>query len=317
MVVHGSADRSRVIGRHIGEIELPEGASIVAIVRGEQVIMAHHDTRIETEDHLIVFLVRPPPHRRGRAPVPGRALGTAADALAGRRRPPARLGAGCCSRRCSCCRSAPRSTTTRAHSWPSSPAALASLAAGLAIRTTTLRFRTDLKPRDAYLLVTLTWLVLAAVATVPLLALLPQLSFTRAFFETMSGLTTTGADRADRARRAAARRQSCGARALSWLGGMGIIVMAVAILPLLGIGGMEMYRSETPGPGQGRQAHAAHRPDRAAAVVRVRRPDGAVRGDAARRRHALVRRDLPRLLGAVARRASRPTTPASATSTRR
>jgi trk system potassium uptake protein TrkA len=56
VVVHGSAERSRVIGRHIGEIELPAGASIVAIVRGEQVIMAHHDTDIESEDHLIVFL---------------------------------------------------------------------------------------------------------------------------------------------------------------------------------------------------------------------------------------------------------------------
>jgi trk/ktr system potassium uptake protein len=56
VVVHGAADRSRVIGRRIEDIELPEGASIVAIARGEQVIMAHHDTLIETEDHLIVFL---------------------------------------------------------------------------------------------------------------------------------------------------------------------------------------------------------------------------------------------------------------------
>jgi trk system potassium uptake protein len=56
VVVHGSADRSRVIGRRIGELELPEGASIVALVRGERVIMAHHDTAIEGEDHLIVFL---------------------------------------------------------------------------------------------------------------------------------------------------------------------------------------------------------------------------------------------------------------------
>src|SRR5207342_3238749 len=47
VVVHGSAERSRVIGRHIGELELPEGASIVALVRGEQVIMAHHDTVID------------------------------------------------------------------------------------------------------------------------------------------------------------------------------------------------------------------------------------------------------------------------------
>ena len=70
--------------------------------------------------------------------------------------------------------------------------AVASLAAGLVIRAVTMRFRTDLKPRDAYLLVTLTWLVLATVATVPLLMLLPDLSFTHAFFESMSGLSTTG-----------------------------------------------------------------------------------------------------------------------------
>jgi len=56
VVVHGTTDRSRVIGRRIEDLELPEGASIVAIARGEQVIMAHHDTLIETEDHLIVFL---------------------------------------------------------------------------------------------------------------------------------------------------------------------------------------------------------------------------------------------------------------------
>ena len=56
VVVHGSADRSRVIGRRIENVDLPQGASIVAIARGEQVIMAHHDTLIETEDHLIVFL---------------------------------------------------------------------------------------------------------------------------------------------------------------------------------------------------------------------------------------------------------------------
>jgi trk system potassium uptake protein TrkA len=55
-VVHGTADSSRVIGRRIEEVPLPEGASIVAVVRGEQVIMAHHDTRINNEDHVIVFL---------------------------------------------------------------------------------------------------------------------------------------------------------------------------------------------------------------------------------------------------------------------
>jgi trk system potassium uptake protein TrkA len=55
-VVHGTQDRSQVIGRRLEQIKLPQGASIVAIVRGEEVIMAHHDTMIETEDHVILFL---------------------------------------------------------------------------------------------------------------------------------------------------------------------------------------------------------------------------------------------------------------------
>jgi trk system potassium uptake protein TrkA len=55
-VVHGTQGRSRVIGRQLEQLTLPPGASIVAIVRGERVIMAHHDTTIEAEDHVIVFL---------------------------------------------------------------------------------------------------------------------------------------------------------------------------------------------------------------------------------------------------------------------
>jgi trk system potassium uptake protein len=56
VAVHGAADRSRVIGRRVEDVDLPEGATIIAIARGEHVIMAHHDTLIETDDHLIVFL---------------------------------------------------------------------------------------------------------------------------------------------------------------------------------------------------------------------------------------------------------------------
>jgi trk system potassium uptake protein TrkA len=55
-VVHGTEDRSRVVGRRIGDINMPNGAAIVALVRGEKVVIAHHDTMIETEDHVIVFL---------------------------------------------------------------------------------------------------------------------------------------------------------------------------------------------------------------------------------------------------------------------
>jgi trk system potassium uptake protein TrkA len=55
-VVHGSQERSQVVGRRLEQIKLPAGASIIAIVRGENVIMAHHDTMVETEDHVIIFL---------------------------------------------------------------------------------------------------------------------------------------------------------------------------------------------------------------------------------------------------------------------
>ncbi len=55
-VVHGPQDRSKVIGRRIEELKLPASASIVAIVRAEQVLIAHHDTKIEPEDHVIMFL---------------------------------------------------------------------------------------------------------------------------------------------------------------------------------------------------------------------------------------------------------------------
>ena len=114
------------------------------------------------------------------------------------------------------------------------------------LRVATLKFRYDLKSRDAYLLVTVSWLTIAAVATVPLLIDLPGLSFTHAYFETMSGLSTTGAtvltglDQLPHS-------INLWRHVLSWFGGMGIIVLAMAILPLLGIGGMQLYRAGAPG----------------------------------------------------------------------
>jgi trk system potassium uptake protein TrkH len=97
------------------------------------------------------------------------------------------------------------------------------------------------------MLVTLSWTFMAVVATFPLHAVYPELSFTDAFFETMSALTTTGAtvltglDNAPRS----INLWRC---ELQWLGGLGIIVLAVAILPLLGVGGMQLFRAEMPGP---------------------------------------------------------------------
>jgi trk system potassium uptake protein TrkA len=55
-IVHGDERSSRVVGKTVGEIALPEGASIGAVVRGEEVIMAHHDTRVQADDHVILFL---------------------------------------------------------------------------------------------------------------------------------------------------------------------------------------------------------------------------------------------------------------------
>src|SRR6184192_1299913 len=55
-IVHGDEGSSRVVGRMVGQIPLPEGASIGAVVRGEEVIMAHHDTRVAADDHVILFL---------------------------------------------------------------------------------------------------------------------------------------------------------------------------------------------------------------------------------------------------------------------
>ena len=107
--------------------------------------------------------------------------------------------------------------------------------------------RSDLRPRDGFLLVALTWLVTPIYGALPLLAYLDELSFTDAYFEAASGLTTTGAT------------VLVGLDALPisinlwrtfmhWIGGMGVIVLMVAILPLLGIGGRQVFRAEAPGP---------------------------------------------------------------------
>lgn len=117
---------------------------------------------------------------------------------------------------------------------------------GVTLQLLTRRYRADLKPRDAFLLVSAGWLTIAAVATTPLLLDVHGLSYTRAYFETMSGLSTTGATMLH----GLDHLPHClnlWRHALSWLGGMGIIVFGVAILPLLGIGGMHFYRAGAPG----------------------------------------------------------------------
>jgi trk system potassium uptake protein TrkA len=56
IVAHGEKKNSRIVGRRLEDIKLPEGVAIAALVRGEKVIMAHHDVVVETDDHVIVFL---------------------------------------------------------------------------------------------------------------------------------------------------------------------------------------------------------------------------------------------------------------------
>jgi len=110
----------------------------------------------------------------------------------------------------------------------------------------TWRRRRELKPRDGFLLVTLGWLLLPGAAALPLLLALPHLSFTGAFFEAMSGLTTTGSTVLNGLDQLPPSLNFW-RHALEWFGGLGIIVMSLAVLPLLGVGGMQLYKGQAPG----------------------------------------------------------------------
>lgn len=106
----------------------------------------------------------------------------------------------------------------------------------------------DLRLRDGFLVVALFWLVLGTFGAAPLyFSAQPTMSFTDAVFESMSGLTTTGATVLT-GLDALPKSILYYRQQLQWLGGMGIIVLAVAVLPMLGVGGMQLYRAETPGP---------------------------------------------------------------------
>ena len=109
------------------------------------------------------------------------------------------------------------------------------------------RWRRELKTRDGFVLVLLVWTGLPAVATLPFLIYAPGMSFTDAYFEAMSGLSTTGATVMS-GLDTLPPSLNLWRHLLNWLGGMGIIVLAVAILPLLGIGGRQLLKAELPGP---------------------------------------------------------------------
>jgi trk system potassium uptake protein TrkH len=132
--------------------------------------------------------------------------------------------------------------------WPFFDAFLVLLGLGLILWLPVRTHRKEMRLRDGFIVVAMFWIALGLAGALPLaLAERPMISITDAVFEAMSGLTTTGAtvivglDTLPES--ILYYRQQ-----LQWLGGMGIIVLAVAIMPILGIGGMQLYKAETPGP---------------------------------------------------------------------
>lgn len=104
----------------------------------------------------------------------------------------------------------------------------------------------ELKKKDGYLIVTLGWFTMSLFGTLPYILTGAIPNFTDAFFETMSGFTTTGASILSDIE--SVDKGVLFWRSLTqWIGGMGIIVLAVAILPILGIGGMQLFVAEAPG----------------------------------------------------------------------
>lgn len=126
-------------------------------------------------------------------------------------------------------------------------AMLLTFGVGLVLWVLNRPFQAELKARDGFILVVLAWLGMAAFATFPLMSSIEGLSFTDAYFETMSGLSTTGSTVLTNLDYLPAAI-NLWRHELNWLGGMGIIVLAVAILPVLGIGGRQLFVAETPGP---------------------------------------------------------------------
>jgi trk system potassium uptake protein TrkH len=121
------------------------------------------------------------------------------------------------------------------------------IASGSLMWVATRSYKRELQVRDGFLLVVLVWSILPAFATLPLLLHLPNLSFSKAYFEATSGLTAsggtvlTGLDMLPPS-------INLWRTEMVWMGGMGLIVLAIAILPLLGVGGRQMFKAETPGP---------------------------------------------------------------------
>lgn len=125
---------------------------------------------------------------------------------------------------------------------------LITLASGLLIWLPVRRQKLDLRNRDGFLVVVAFWVTLSLLSAIPfMLSEQPHMPLVDAVFEAVSGLTTTGATvlaGIDSLPHAIVYYRA----QLNFFGGMGIVVLAVALLPMLGVGGMQIYRAETPGP---------------------------------------------------------------------
>ncbi len=126
--------------------------------------------------------------------------------------------------------------------------AIATLLVGTLSMFFTRGHKKEVKRKEGYIIVTFGWIIMAASGVLPYILTGAIPSLTNAFFETMSGYTTTGASILDDIE--SLPEGILFWRSLThWIGGMGIIVLAIAILPLLGIGGMQLFAAEAPGPG--------------------------------------------------------------------
>lgn len=127
-----------------------------------------------------------------------------------------------------------------------SDSALITLLIGALMFIPTLRIPKKVSRQTGFLMVAITWSVTPVFCTLPMMMHMPGLSFVDAYFETVSGLTTTGAtifSGLDQLPMSI----NLWRHELNWIAGMGIIIFAVAILPILGIGGMQLYIAESPG----------------------------------------------------------------------
>ncbi|MFK7833038.1 MAG: TrkH family potassium uptake protein [Winogradskyella sp.] len=127
-------------------------------------------------------------------------------------------------------------------------AGIATLLIGILAMFRTKDHRKEMNKREGYIVVAFGWIVMSLSGTLPYVATEAIPSFTDAFFETMSGYTTTGASILNDIE-IIPEGVLFWRSTTHWIGGMGIIVLAIAILPLLGVGGMQLFAAEAPGPG--------------------------------------------------------------------